>query len=651
MLKSFKLIFIMCVFINNLNAQNFLNNDLNGIVSGSNILPSNWQKVPFTDINCQATHLYSDTPDLTDIFGPIPSNGIVGNPYSGNTFISGLFGGQSASTFWHEGIMQSVSGFTIDSCYSINFHQAVVKQSNNDYLDTSGCWAIYIDNCLIGISFPTVSDANSSSTSFIWEHRSLTFTASATSHTIKFLPADDDSDQLISNPLGGLRMGIDSLYINPTNCISHNTSRDTTLCQGESLIFDATTANATYLWQDNSTNPTFNITQQGTYWAEVTTNCGSTTDTINVNYNPIPTIDLGNDTTLCQNQTLTLDATTTNATYLWQDNSTNPTFNVTQQGTYWTEVTINNCSTTDTILVNYNPLPIVDLGIDTTLCQGESLIFDATTTNATYLWQDNSTNPTFNITQQGTYWAEVTTNCGSTTDTINVNYNSIPTIDLGNDTTLCQNQKLTLDVTTTNATYLWQDNSTNPIFNVTQQGTYWTEVNINNCSATDTILVNYNPLPIVDLGKDTILCQNQTLTLDATTTNATYLWQDNSTNPTFNVTQQGTYWTEVTVNNCSATDTVLIIEEDCEIILEIPNVFTPNNDGINDLFVPIVSKGIVTMKTIIFNRWGNKIFETNKILIGWDGQDVSDGTYFWIIYYTDKNGIGNSLKGYVTILK
>lgn len=234
---------------------------------------------------------------------------------------------------------------------------------------------------------------------------------------------------------------------------------------------------------------------------------------------------------------------------------------------------------------------------------------------------------------------------------IDTTNNPTPTVDLGNDTTLCQGETLTLNATTTNATYLWQDNSSNPTFNVTQQGTYWVQITDNCGSTSDTINVNFNSTPTIDLGNDTTLCQDESITLDATTPNATYLWQDNSINPTFNVTQQDTYSVEVTVNNCTLTDTILIDKEACDIILEIPNVFTPNNDGSNDLFVPVMSKGIISMNTIIYNRWGNKIFDTNNLLIDWNGKNVSDGTYFWIVNYTDINGVKNNLKGHVTILK
>jgi gliding motility-associated-like protein len=376
-------------------------------------------------------------------------------------------------------------------------------------------------------------------------------------------------------------------------------------------------------------------------------------DCSSVSFSNIPVCDiqLGNDTTLCLGDALTLNATANNATYLWQDNSTNPTFNVSQQGTYWVQVTQDNCITSDTINVNFNPLPTVNVGNDTTLCQGDALTLNATTNNATYLWQNNTTSPTFNVSQQGTYWVQVTQNNCTTSDTINVNFNPLPTVNVGNDTTLCQGDTITLDAATNNATYLWQDNSVSSTFNVSEQGVYWVEVTQNNCTTSDTININFNPLPTVNVGIDTTLCLRDTITLDAATNNATYLWQDNSTSSTFNVSQQGTYWVQVTQNNCSLTDTILITEEECELILEIPNVFTPNNDGVNDVLVPKSNFGVISMNTTIYNRWGNKIYETDNLFIEWDGQFATDGTYFWVIDYSGLNGNKLSKKGQLALLR
>ncbi|MDO8640039.1 MAG: hypothetical protein Q7R33_00680, partial [Nitrosarchaeum sp.] len=101
-------------------AQNFLNGDLDGIVTGAGVLPANWQNVPFTDTNCLASSAGWDSPDLTDISGPSASTGILGNPYSGLTFVSGMYGGTFGpfpNNFWQEGIMQNVLGFNINQVY------------------------------------------------------------------------------------------------------------------------------------------------------------------------------------------------------------------------------------------------------------------------------------------------------------------------------------------------------------------------------------------------------------------------------------------------------------------------------------------------------------------------------------------------------
>ena len=298
---------------------------------------------------------------------------------------------------------------------------------------------------------------------------------------------------------------------------------------------------------------------------------------------------------------------------------------------------------------------ILNLGNDTTICQGATLTLNATTSNASYLWQDNSSNPSFTVTQPGTYWVKVTVNSNITTDTINVNYNPLPSINLGNDTTICQGATLTLNATTSNATYLWQDNSSNPSFTVTHPGTFWVKITVNSCSTSDTINVNYNPLPSINLGNDTTICQGARLTLNATTSNAIYLWQDNSSNPSFTVTQLGTYWVKITVNYCSKTDSINIESKDCDIILEIPNVFTPNSDGINEYFHPKEVNGIKQATLIIYNRWGRKLFETNNIFTGWDGKYngkvCSDGTYFWIIEFTSISNQSKTLNGSLTLIK
>jgi len=159
----------------------------------------------------------------------------------------------------------------------------------------------------------------------------------------------------------------------------------------------------------------------------------------------------------------------------------------------------------------------------------------------------------------------------------------------------------------------------------------------------------------ISLGNDTTLCEEQTLILDAFAPGSTYLWQDGSTEPLFEATAPGSYWVEVA--NCAGKirDTINIAEQDCEILFSLPNVFTPNNDAINDLFVPIESKGIISLNTKIYNRWGQEVFTTANPMIEWDattknGNKVPPGVYFYRAEYVDFLNNSVSVKGTIKVL-
>ena len=157
--------------------------------------------------------------------------------------------------------------------------------------------------------------------------------------------------------------------------------------------------------------------------------------------------------------------------------------------------------------------------------------------------------------------------------------------------------------------------------------------------------------PQIDLGNDTVICTGEELLLHASVTNASYTWQDNSSDSTFKVNKAGLYFVEVLANSCVNKDSILVEMKDCRPQLKIPNVFTPNGDGHNDIFEPIYSDKIKEMSTQIFNRWGNKVFESDKLTIQWDGQNFSEGTYFYIITYTDFEGNIKTITGYLSLMR
>jgi len=227
---------------------------------------------------------------------------------------------------------------------------------------------------------------------------------------------------------------------------------------------------------------------------------------------------------------------------------------------------------------------------------------------------------------------------------------------LGNDTTLCIGESLILSPNMPNATYTWQDGSTDSIYKVTQAGTYWVRAFFPDYNITtyDTINVAYIPYPVVNLGNSTILCQGQTLLLNATTNNATYLWQDGSTAPIYTAKQEGIYQVKVTdtTANCSTNATIIL---DCDEEPVIPNIFTPNNDGVNDyFFIKNIKDWNIDLQ--VFNRWGNEVYKAENYQNNWDGRckgnPLADGTYFYIIRAKEKNsGIEKEYKGSLTILR
>jgi gliding motility-associated-like protein len=150
------------------------------------------------------------------------------------------------------------------------------------------------------------------------------------------------------------------------------------------------------------------------------------------------------------------------------------------------------------------------------------------------------------------------------------------------------------------------------------------------------------------------ICQGKPLLLNAGNSGASFLWQDQSTNSTFQVTQPGYYYVEIS-NACGTITDTVRVDTNCVALLEMPNVFTPNGDGINDLFIPIKTQQINNLTFSIYNRWGNQIAEIKPNMIGWDGKNGGEScpedVYFWLAIYSDKSGMRYSQKGFVQLIR
>ncbi|MCB9232265.1 MAG: right-handed parallel beta-helix repeat-containing protein [Bacteroidia bacterium] len=275
----------------------------------------------------------------------------------------------------------------------------------------------------------------------------------------------------------------------------------------------------------------------------------------------VVTVDLGADTTVCD--TLVLDAGPIGTNYLWSTGATSQTLSVTVSGNYWVDVS-NACGTDrDTISVTAQPFLSVDLGNDTAICSGNSLVLDAGNLGSTYLWSTGATSKTITVSTSSNYHVTVSNGSCSGSDTVAVSVVSAPVASFtaGGPTTFCAGGSVLF--TSTNASgNQWYKNGT-PISGATAQtysattaGNYSLEVDNGACSDFSTsTAVTVNALPSVSAGGSATICSGNSTTLSGSGgpswswTPATGLSATNIPNPTANPVTTTTYTLTVTDGN------------------------------------------------------------------------------------------------------
>ncbi len=295
------------------------------------------------------------------------------------------------------------------------------------------------------------------------------------------------------------------------------------------------------------------------------------------------------------------------------------------------------------------------LGDDAVICPGDSLVFDFSGPNTTVLWQDGSTDAVYSITSAGRYWVDVTNDCGTSTDTIDVMVSASPPFALGPDTAMCAGGTVLLDATMAGAVgYTWNVGSGGALLSVHEPGLYWVNVELGCGQVSDTIEVELRVPAVIDLGPDTSFCAGSGRLLSAAADGATYLWQDGSTSDQLLAAGPGTYWVRV-INPCLSSDTVRLVVVACDPLIDMPNVFSPNGDGSNDSFVPRVIQDLDNAVLRIYNRWGMLVHETRDLVTGWNGRVAGDpcaeGIYYWVLDLGELVAGKDHLTGYLTLLR
>ncbi len=278
-----------------------------------------------------------------------------------------------------------------------------------------------------------------------------------------------------------------------------------------------------------------------------------------------------------------------------------------------------------------------------------------------YQWNDQYDGQIQWITEAGEYYVTSRTGCNIRKDSFRIIRVEPLTFSLGPDTILCAQAPITLTVSVPDVSYTWQDGSTDSFFTVTTTGKYFVTAAKDKCIASDTIQVQYI-YHKQDLGNDYTICFGKKIDIDLHANapgHTDILWSTGETTPSINVSGYGQYYVTVREHQCSFSDTMQILTDElCDCFIEMPTAFTPNGDGLNDLFRPVVQPDcpVRSYMMSIYNRWGQLVYTTTDITAGWNGQyrqqPAETGTYMYYIQFQGGvEGIKKEFKGDLILIR
>ncbi|MGE0560953.1 MAG: gliding motility-associated C-terminal domain-containing protein [Flavobacteriales bacterium] len=518
-----------------------------------------------------------------------------------------------------------------------------------------------------GDTLPLTSTITGNLNNVQWAGNNGNFSSTSSANTSYYSAITDNSDFYIYL-LGTTSCGVvlkDSVLVQvggnatPVTIISSGTE----LCNGDSILLTAN-GSGNYTWSTGSTSNSIYVSNAGNYSVTSTSNCGNSNDNITITNSPTINLSL----TTPQNQICTGNSIILTASgapnYTWFNNTTGTNTSVQNAGSYYV-IGYNNCyrdsQSVSITVINPPVISISSSDPDIEICLGETINLTASGSN-NYLWNTSDTSSTITVNAANTYTVSSSNLCGTDTKSITINAGVVPIINITGDSILCNNEIIYLTAAGT-GNVLWSNGSQNQTTSFNTGGQVYV-IASNNCgsdTAYHTIQsfgINTSFTSDYVYGSDIPVIVN----FNNTSSNATsYNWNfgDGSTsvleNPSHTYTANGEFNVILTASNQYCEDsfeTILIFDTPNGVF--IPNVFTPNNDDVNDVF-EIIGENIATIECSIFNRWGERLYTWDNLAGFWDGKYngtfVTDGTYFYVANIVWKDDSKETLRGHISVLK
>lgn len=425
------------------------------------------------------------------------------------------------------------------------------------------------------------------------------------------------------------------------------------VCQGTTTTLVAS-PNFTYIWS-NGIQTQNNTVGPGTYWLTATNSNGCVAyDTVTLIEFPTPVINFSGNATICAGQEANIQANSGFPTYQWSNGQSTSTVNL-STGIYTLTVIDNlGCQASDTIVVsNIASTPLEISGV-LGVCEGNTTTLSVSSNFSNWLWNNGAQTQQIFV-GPGTYGLSATDVNGCiVTDSVVVVEWPNPLISILGNTYVCTQQETLFQANAGFISYQWS-NGQNSAAVYLGAGTYTLEVvDSLGCQANQEVTV-IESAPTAEITSSVVQAfSNSPIQLQSTSTAGlfpitSWNWSfgDGSfsvlESPIQNYTQAGNYTvTLVVTDEFGCADTAsYVISFDPDFVFYIPNSFTPDGDGINQTFLPVFSGGIdaANYQMLIFNRWGEIIFESQDPKVGWDatfslnGNQCPIGTYTYLVSY------------------
>jgi|GEM_PF-1611967 len=330
-----------------------------------------------------------------------------------------------------------------------------------------------------------VLNANNTGATFLWN----------TNQTSQTISVDTSGLYIVKVKAANGCVNFDSVNIVVHQLPVVNIGNDTGICIGNSIQFNAQNAGSTILWNTGAVTSTITTDTAGMYIVAVTdsNNC-TNSDTVILTINALPVVNLGNDTIICANNWVTLEAGNLGERVWWSTGERGVSIYVRVTSTVSVEVTgVNNCIQRDTISIIVSAKPQVDLGRNTEICSNDDFVLNAGNSVDSFIWNTGATSRSIRVDTTGIYSVTVIDSNGCTNaDTVSVRVNQAPIVNLGNDTTAIVGKIVTLNAGNGGASYVWSTGARIQQIGVTQSGTYSVSVtNAVGCIGRDTIVVTF----------------------------------------------------------------------------------------------------------------------------------------------------------------